>query len=569
MTKLLHQILGELGIPQYFDVFLEQGFDTWDTILDITESDLDALGVKLGHRRKLQRRIAHFRGIAPQTSLVSPTLACAEDVKQEPAIKAESPKAETRDAPPVVTKRKYRRHPKPDENAPERPPSAYVLFSNKMREELKGQNLSFTEMAKLVGEHWQNLTAAEKEPYESRAQAIKERYLAEYAEYKKTEHYRKYQAYLQEFRAKYPSPSHDKDTSKRVKLEPQSQRRASPGATPTRTSRSGSGSESLRGSEPPCSRPRVGSIVSASDPQHPSAGPAAPASASDDSATTPAAKETERPSRDISPTVGKGPKSLPPLTSAAPPGGQGEAQHARERFSMHRQLPSLSDVFEGQPLPSGRDGPPSLTGPGDRPYSGAASTHPPSFGQSRTPVDGSLPIHALLASKPDPSFPATDGSSHAHQAHQSSYHADPRPAGPSHYPMQDGPSNRHTINGYHQHHHSVPAAAPSVPARHSMDLHHSYHQHRHHHHQHQHHHSEHGFRLPPSQPPPPQQHPTLSPPPPPPPPLQPPSSGGAFHSQKPPAAQSASNNNVHMMSSGLDGMSALLKAGELVDGRTQ
>jgi hypothetical protein len=44
MTKLLAQILGELGISQYLDVFIDQGFDTWDTILDITESDLYVRG---------------------------------------------------------------------------------------------------------------------------------------------------------------------------------------------------------------------------------------------------------------------------------------------------------------------------------------------------------------------------------------------------------------------------------------------------------------------------------------------------------------------------------------------
>lgn len=33
-------IFVELGLTQYLDVFIEQGFDTWDTILDITESDL-------------------------------------------------------------------------------------------------------------------------------------------------------------------------------------------------------------------------------------------------------------------------------------------------------------------------------------------------------------------------------------------------------------------------------------------------------------------------------------------------------------------------------------------------
>lgn len=41
MTQLLlGAVFGELGISQYLDAFLEQGFDTWETILDITESDL-------------------------------------------------------------------------------------------------------------------------------------------------------------------------------------------------------------------------------------------------------------------------------------------------------------------------------------------------------------------------------------------------------------------------------------------------------------------------------------------------------------------------------------------------
>lgn len=40
MSQSLEAIFGELGILQYLDAFLEQGFDTWETILDITESDL-------------------------------------------------------------------------------------------------------------------------------------------------------------------------------------------------------------------------------------------------------------------------------------------------------------------------------------------------------------------------------------------------------------------------------------------------------------------------------------------------------------------------------------------------
>jgi hypothetical protein len=69
-----------------------------------------------------------------------------------------------------------------------------------MREDLKGQNLTFTEIAKLVGENWQNLGRAEKEPFERQATDSKEKYSHDLAEYKKTAEYRKYNDYLHEFR---------------------------------------------------------------------------------------------------------------------------------------------------------------------------------------------------------------------------------------------------------------------------------------------------------------------------------------------------------------------------------
>jgi hypothetical protein len=40
MEQDLEPIFASLGMSQYLDVFLEQGFDTWETVLDITESDL-------------------------------------------------------------------------------------------------------------------------------------------------------------------------------------------------------------------------------------------------------------------------------------------------------------------------------------------------------------------------------------------------------------------------------------------------------------------------------------------------------------------------------------------------
>ena len=209
MTEL-REIFAELGISQYLDDFLEQGFDTWDTILDITESDFDALGVKLGHRRKLQRKIANARGLSSDKALASPRHTPSDD-RQSDDPKLAGVKLDGRDSTGTHgAKRKYRRHPKPDENAPERPPSAYVIFSNKMREELKGRNLSFTEIAKLVGENWQNLSPSEKEPYEQQAFTAKERYNNELAEYKKTKSYKDYSQYLVEFKARHSNQQQGK-----------------------------------------------------------------------------------------------------------------------------------------------------------------------------------------------------------------------------------------------------------------------------------------------------------------------------------------------------------------------
>ncbi|CZS94746.1 hypothetical protein WAI453_013421 [Rhynchosporium graminicola] len=248
MTDLA-TIFAELGISHYLHDFVEQGFDTWDTILDITESDFDALGVKLGHRRKLQRKIANARGLSSDRALASPRNTPNED-RPGDDNKPVGTKADGKDGNGSVAgaKRKYRRHPKPDEHAPERPPSAYVIFSNKMREDLKGRNLSFTEIAKLVGENWQNLSPGEKDPYEQQAFSAKERYNNELAEYKKTDNFVEYSQYLAEFKARHANPQQtsDADASKRPKLE------AHTSVASTGTSSSGTSQQ-----DSPVNQPRV------------------------------------------------------------------------------------------------------------------------------------------------------------------------------------------------------------------------------------------------------------------------------------------------------------------------
>ncbi|KAK4454610.1 hypothetical protein QBC34DRAFT_136823 [Podospora aff. communis PSN243] len=465
MSQQLEIIFGELGIVQYLNAFIDQGFDSWETILDITESDLDALGVKLGHRRKLQRRIANSRGVAPGTSLAPTSQSSTEDPRSPDTQRSEAPRPDVRETNTVViTKRKYRRHPKPDENAPERPPSAYVLFSNKMRDELKGRNLTFTEIAKLVGENWQNLSQAEKEPFESQAQAIKDKYHSDLAEYKKTPQYKQYAAYLQEFKAKHAAQSQDKDGLKRVKLESGGPGRTSANATPNRGSRSVSRSEDRQPSEPPRSRQRLDSAMSVNEPPY---SPTTTAASPQESVHSPMMSSTDRHSAERSPTFSTSPGELPPIPARRSSNWM-EDQRLEQQGPQRHHLPSLHDVFESQRMAAARHssndvngfgfsrdhpspGPiPSLAGGDNRPpllrqedsCSGGSASSGSSYGYPRTPIDGSLPIHALLQSKPSPHFESGQQQSYFQGAHV----PDHKPPYPHHVP--NGIASPVT-NGYH------------------------------------------------------------------------------------------------------------------------
>ncbi|KAI4721853.1 hypothetical protein E4T48_01866 [Aureobasidium sp. EXF-10727] len=213
----LKQMLDRLNLARYHDAFVDEGFDSWEVLMDITESDLEALNVKLGHRRKLQRAIiSASKDRTPLPLLLhsgSRDEAEGQDdfkkgqtphLEQQRSQDSQDPDAASRNnnAPPR-NKRKYRRHPKADEHAPERPPSAYVIFSNQIRDQLKGRDLSFSEIAKLVGERWQELQAHEKEPCEREAQSLKDKYYSELRQYKKTPQYKQYQDYLIDFKAKH------------------------------------------------------------------------------------------------------------------------------------------------------------------------------------------------------------------------------------------------------------------------------------------------------------------------------------------------------------------------------
>ncbi|KAI4285930.1 MAG: hypothetical protein L6R38_000295 [Xanthoria sp. 2 TBL-2021] len=227
-------IFDRLGLGQYLERFVDEGFETWETVLDITESDLDALGVKLGHRRRLQREIANATG-----NDIRHNAAAGLETLPQPGISLDSNGSCDRQVPSTLEgtksgKRKYRRHPKADEYAPDRPQSAYVIFSNiksppllspsaanepsEVRDELKSENLSFTEIAKRVGERWQTLSPEGREPFEAKAASAKEGYLTELGRYKKTTRFKEHAVYLADFKAKHFSEADGKKP--RLEIQP-------------------------------------------------------------------------------------------------------------------------------------------------------------------------------------------------------------------------------------------------------------------------------------------------------------------------------------------------------------
>lgn len=120
----LSSVLERIGLTEYLQILSENGFHNWETVVDITEDDLTTLSFKLGHRRALQREIATYRGLPSSLSLD------ADSASNEPtSLSTSALETLTRQtsSPPPREKRRYRRHPRADSNAPKKPKTACTL----------------------------------------------------------------------------------------------------------------------------------------------------------------------------------------------------------------------------------------------------------------------------------------------------------------------------------------------------------------------------------------------------------------------------------------------------------
>ncbi|KAI9277769.1 high mobility group box domain-containing protein [Sporodiniella umbellata] len=202
------EFLQRCQLSMYYKVLMEEGFETTNAIVEITEHDMIKMNIKRGHRRLIQREIATLRGLSPSQPLntiqsiplipqrTSPSGSSGYEslVLSPPPASGNS----SEESPVESHKRKYRRRPKPDTHAPLKPPSAYIAFSNAIRPELK--HLKFDEISRKISHLWKNLSALDRQRYERRAMRAKDEYRARLERYKRTREYKRYQEYLKEFK---------------------------------------------------------------------------------------------------------------------------------------------------------------------------------------------------------------------------------------------------------------------------------------------------------------------------------------------------------------------------------
>ncbi|XP_053609690.1 high mobility group protein 20A [Plodia interpunctella] len=102
-----------------------------------------------------------------------------------------------------------------DVTAPRQPLTGYVRYLNERRDQLRAEqpDLGFAELTRQLASEWSKLPAEEKQQYLDAADQDKERYIKEWAEYKKTDAYK-------EFRRQQLEQKDSSVPSKKIKHNP-------------------------------------------------------------------------------------------------------------------------------------------------------------------------------------------------------------------------------------------------------------------------------------------------------------------------------------------------------------
>jgi hypothetical protein len=87
----------------------------------------------------------------------------------------------------MLGKKEKTKRTKKDKDAPKRALTAYLFYSNAVRDQVKAANpgIQFGEVAQKISGQWKSITASEKSKYDKLAEKDKERYEKEKAAYEK------------------------------------------------------------------------------------------------------------------------------------------------------------------------------------------------------------------------------------------------------------------------------------------------------------------------------------------------------------------------------------------------
>jgi hypothetical protein len=202
----LRMALARHGLSHYEGRLQENGFQDWETVTAITETDMAEMHFKRGDRRKLQRAIREY-----SSASASHTVYKAKNLRLP--FEGLSAVGEHSEATPQPSQhaarmtRPYRRHPRPDPKAPRKPRTAYVLFGEHVRQDTVLTHSSFTGTAKGIGKRWRELSSEERiVNWETPAADRLQDYRKELESYKQTDNYQSYQPYLEGFKQQRHSP---------------------------------------------------------------------------------------------------------------------------------------------------------------------------------------------------------------------------------------------------------------------------------------------------------------------------------------------------------------------------
>ncbi len=109
----------------------------------------------------------------------------SKDGSKKKQMKIKRTRDDASDNESVPTKKKAKKGKKKDPNAPKKPLTVFMCYSNEVRSKLKADNpeLEFGDLAKLVGKKYKELTDEEKAKYEKMAKKDKQRYEQEMSNY--------------------------------------------------------------------------------------------------------------------------------------------------------------------------------------------------------------------------------------------------------------------------------------------------------------------------------------------------------------------------------------------------